>query len=104
MLKAKSDFAVYERKDIKFREDIKHLISKEKKLQSSIQSEQKKIKEKTVQLAAAEEDISRHAETVEKLNTQLEKEEKLLEDIFAQLKDETADLNVRHRWNWFHII
>ena len=51
---------VYERKDIKFREDIKHLKSKEKKLVASCAQEKKKIKEKATQLKACEEDIGRY--------------------------------------------
>jgi structural maintenance of chromosome 4 len=71
MVKAKSDFAgnerycwvmctVYERKDIKFREDIKHLKNKEKKLAASIAQEAKKIKDKTISLGEAEQDIERY--------------------------------------------
>lgn len=41
---SKSDFAIYERKDIKYREDIKHFKSKSKKLKETVATESKKIR------------------------------------------------------------
>ena len=42
MEKTKGEFAVFERKDIKLKEDIKHLKAKDKKLKETIVKEKEK--------------------------------------------------------------
>jgi structural maintenance of chromosome 4 len=94
MTKAKSNFSVYERKDVKLREDIKHSAAKEKKLQSSIEKDKKKLREKKAEVKRQEEDVIRFEQEIQKLTKELSVEEAKMEKIYSGLKGEVAELQV----------
>ncbi|PRP89023.1 structural maintenance of chromosome protein [Planoprotostelium fungivorum] len=91
MLDAKAEFAVYERKDIKYREEIKHLKGREKKITDTIAAENKKINEKTHGLQRNRDDIERFEAEKVKLTKESEKASKALDAIYASLQSETAE-------------
>jgi structural maintenance of chromosome 4 len=81
----KEEFASYERKDIKLREEIKHTKAQRKKLEAKVKSETKKEADAIKTAKEAEESIpeleSRIKESTEKKAHEDEKLEKIFEDM-----------------------
>lgn len=89
---SKSEFAAYERKDVKYREDLKHAKEKEKKLKDSVKKETAKITKETKALATFESAAEEHEEKVKELTVATQKEEAALEEIYSVVKGETEAL------------
>jgi len=92
LIKTKEEFAAYERRDIKLREDIKHEKEKKKKLEAKITAEDKKEKEATAKAIAVEESIPGLEQRVLDLTEAKAKEDAKLEEIFEESKGETEQL------------
>ena len=95
MENAKKDFNEFERKDVKFREDLKHFKTKEKKLTEAINKAKEKGQESEHTLKSAKEELERLLKEEKKAQERLAKEEKALEEVLASLKGVTADLHVQ---------
>eukprot|EP01051_Picozoa_sp_SAG22_P002354 SAG22_NODE_103_length_20175_cov_15.280833_18_plen_137_part_00 len=61
---SKAEFAAYERKDVKYREDLKHAKEKEKKLKDTVKKETAKVGKETKALAEHEAAAELHEEKV----------------------------------------
>lgn len=83
---AKSNFESFEKKDVKLQEDIKHIKTKQKKLDKTIKQEKKTLEEKKSQQKMAAEDIERFQKEIDDLTKALQKEEKKLEKMNEKLK------------------
>jgi structural maintenance of chromosome 4 len=89
----KAEFAAFERKDVKHQEDMKHMKSKDKKLTDGIVKDKKKIQEQMHALEASRSDLTKaEAESVS-LQSELKKEEVVLEGLYDGLKEQSAPLN-----------
>ncbi|KAK1259586.1 Structural maintenance of chromosomes protein 4 [Acorus gramineus] len=89
----KDEFKEFERQDLKYREDLKHMKQKIKKLDNKLEKDSSVI-EKTVKESEDSTNIIPELEVkIPKLQQLLQDEEKILEEIMESSKDETE----RHR-------
>lgn len=94
MERTKADFAAFERKDVKYREDLKHDKAKEKKLEAAIARHRKNIEEMEKKLRDDKESLPEVRVRIKKLEELKAKEESALEAIFESLKGKTEHLRV----------
>jgi len=92
LVKTKEEFSVFERKDIKLREDIKHEKANKKKLEAKVKKETKKEENIIEKVKNAEESIPELEEAIAELGEKKEKEDAKLEKIFEETKVETENL------------
>jgi structural maintenance of chromosome 4 len=92
--KTKEEFAAYERKDIKLREEIKHAKTQKKKLEAKVKSETKKEETAVKTGEEAEASIPELEERVEELTEHKAQEDEKLEAIFEEMKGVTDNLRV----------
>eukprot|EP00743_Colponemidia_sp_Colp-15_P004444 GILK01004794.1.p1 GENE.GILK01004794.1~~GILK01004794.1.p1 ORF type:complete len:1385 (-),score=418.54 GILK01004794.1:245-4204(-) len=90
----KDEFVAFERQDIQFKEDLKHLKQQEKKLQETKKSEEKKHKEQQTLASKIESEIPSVEKSVAEAQQKKEKEEVKLEAIYNDLKGETEGLRI----------
>eukprot|EP00002_Diphylleia_rotans_P027572 TRINITY_DN5532_c0_g1_i1.p1 TRINITY_DN5532_c0_g1~~TRINITY_DN5532_c0_g1_i1.p1 ORF type:complete len:1225 (+),score=318.81 TRINITY_DN5532_c0_g1_i1:52-3726(+) len=95
MAKSKADFATFERKDIKLREDIKHATAKEKKLATQLEKERIKIKESSENVRVLEIEIEELEKTRQSLTESLVQAELDLESMLERVRGETGYLHVQ---------
>ncbi|KAK1305515.1 Structural maintenance of chromosomes protein 4 [Acorus calamus] len=89
----KDEFKEFERQDLKYREDLKHMKQKIKKLDNKLEKDSSVI-EKTVKESEDSTNLIPELEVkIPKLQQLLQDEEKILEEIMESSKDETE----RHR-------
>uniref|UniRef100_A0A7S2JYQ7 Structural maintenance of chromosomes protein n=1 Tax=Leptocylindrus danicus TaxID=163516 RepID=A0A7S2JYQ7_9STRA len=93
-LKTKEDFTAYERRDIKMREDIKHLKSLKKKLEAKIRKESEKAEKSSNKAIAAEESIPELEKRIEALTEGKAIEDAKLEKIYEDMKGVTEGLRL----------
>ncbi|GJN14824.1 hypothetical protein PR202_gb01689 [Eleusine coracana subsp. coracana] len=82
----------FERKDVKHREDLKHLKQKIKKLEDKAEKDKSKIDELTKEMEASSKLIPELEGAIPKLQELFNEEEKLLEQIKANSREETERL------------
>ncbi|CAN6332537.1 unnamed protein product [Urochloa humidicola] len=92
MKACKDQFKEFERKDVKYREDLKHLKQKIKKLEDKAQKDMSKRDESTKDMEESSNLIPQLEEKIPKLQEQLNEEEKVLEQIKESSRDETERL------------
>ncbi|KAG2619208.1 hypothetical protein PVAP13_3NG140858 [Panicum virgatum] len=88
----KNQFKEFERKDVKYREDLKHLKQKIKKLEDKVQKDMSKRDESTKEMEESSNLIPQLEGKIPKLQEQLNEEEKLLEQIKESSREETEKL------------
>jgi structural maintenance of chromosome 4 len=89
---AKAEFSAYEARDVRHREDMKHLKDRERKAVAALARERKKLAEaETAQRDAAEE-VGKLTSKVAEEEKRLSAEEAKLAEILESLKGETAPL------------
>lgn len=94
-LKTKEEFTAYERRDIKMREDIKHLKSLKKKLEARIRKEGEKAEKSANKANEAEENIPELGERIVVLTEKKEVEDAKLETIYEEMKGVTEGLRLQ---------
>lgn len=92
LTKTKEEFAAYERRDIKLREEIKHGKARRKKLQDKIAKEEENHAKALEKGQAAEESIPHLEEQIETLTEQKAAEDGKLEAIYDEMKGLTQQL------------
>ncbi|RLM98688.1 structural maintenance of chromosomes protein 4 [Panicum miliaceum] len=92
MKSCKDQFKEFERKDVKYREDLKHLKQKIKKLEDKVQKDMSKRDESTKEMEESSNLIPQLEGKIPKLQYQLNEEEKLLEQIEESSREETEKL------------
>jgi structural maintenance of chromosome 4 len=92
LAQCKSEFAAYERKDVKFREDIRHAKDKEKKLKETIRKENAKVAKLDADAVEFQATLDKDAKAVEKLTATVELEQQKCDEIYESLKGETGAL------------
>ncbi|KAK3135188.1 hypothetical protein QOZ80_5BG0415790 [Eleusine coracana subsp. coracana] len=92
MKTCKDQFKEFERKDVKHREDLKHLKQKIKKLEDKAEKDKSKIDELTKEMEASSKLIPELEGAIPKLQELFNEEEKLLEQIKANSREETERL------------
>lgn len=92
LVRTKEEFAVYERRDIKLREDIKHEKANKKKLALKVTTETKKESEGEAKSRAAEESVPILEQELKDLTGKKSEEDAKLEQIFEETKGETENL------------
>jgi len=92
MNEAKNSYEVFVRKDVKIREDIKHLKARKKKLAETIEKESAKVTELTTQREKHVDDMAHLEKEVERLSAAVKKEETALEAVYVSLKGETEQI------------
>ncbi|RWR91590.1 structural maintenance of chromosomes protein 4 [Cinnamomum micranthum f. kanehirae] len=90
----KNEFKEFERQDVKYREDLKHMKQKIKKLKDKLEKDSLKIEEVIKETESSKNLIPELEEEIPKLQQLLLNEEKILDEIKEQSKDETE----RHRF------
>ncbi|PSS30465.1 Structural maintenance of chromosomes protein [Actinidia chinensis var. chinensis] len=85
----KEEFKEFERQDIKYREDLKHMKQRIKKLDEKIEKDSSKIDDITKDCADSTNQIPRLEENIPKLQNFLLEEERVLEEIKENSKVET---------------
>uniref|UniRef100_A0A803N3F1 Structural maintenance of chromosomes protein 4 n=1 Tax=Chenopodium quinoa TaxID=63459 RepID=A0A803N3F1_CHEQI len=85
----KEEFKEFERQDVKYREDYKHMKQKIKKLEDKIEKDSSKINDFTKDCENATQAIPKLEEDIPKLQKRLGEEEKVLEEIKEKSKGET---------------
>jgi structural maintenance of chromosome 4 len=95
MGKCKKEFTAFERRDIKYREDLKHAKTQVKKLEASIKTETAKAKQLAVKAEAELASQPELEKSVEVAEQELEQEQTKLDKIEEDLKDETEKLRVQ---------
>ena len=88
----KAEFAAYERKDVKYREDIKHDKEKEKKLKDTLKKERAKIAKTSAAIEEHDTSLQRSQQDIEPLTAAVQREESKVEEIYESLKGETEAL------------
>ncbi|VFQ90359.1 unnamed protein product [Cuscuta campestris] len=88
----KDEFKEFERQDVKYREDLKHLKEKMKKLDVKLDKDSAKIDDITKKCEESTDLIPRLEEDIPKLQKILVDEEKILEEIKENSKAETKAL------------
>ena len=82
------DFSEFERKDIKLREDLKHLKQKQKKVEEKLRKEQKNKEKLAKQIGACQSDIPQLEKGIENATKRLAYEQGKLEKMQDSFKDE----------------
>ena len=95
MDRVKSEFAVFERKDIKFKEDIKHLKAKDKKVRETVVKEQDKADKARESIPKQEKAIAEAEATIAKMEKLIPDETKVLDKMYEATKGETDALRVK---------
>ena len=95
MDRVKSEFAVFERKDIKFKEDIKHLKAKDKKVRETVVKEQDKADKARESIPKQEKAITEAEATIAKMEKLIPDETKVLDKMYEATKGETDALRVK---------
>ncbi|XXG57520.1 hypothetical protein AAC387_Pa03g4653 [Persea americana] len=90
----KNEFKEFERQDVKYREDLKHMKQKIKKLKDKLEKDSLKIEEVIKETESSKNLIPKLEEEIPKLQQLLLNEEKILDEIKELSKDETE----RHRF------
>ncbi|XP_021736363.1 structural maintenance of chromosomes protein 4-like isoform X1 [Chenopodium quinoa] len=85
----KEEFKEFERQDVQYREDYKHMKQKIKKLEDKIEKDSSKINDFTKDCENATQAIPKLEEDIPKLQKRLVEEEKVLEEIKEKSKGET---------------
>ncbi|XP_008796541.2 structural maintenance of chromosomes protein 4 [Phoenix dactylifera] len=93
MRTCKEQFKEFERQDVKYREDLKHLKQKIKKTENKLEKDTSKIDELLKENEESSNLIPKLEQEIPKLQRLLLDEEKILEEIKERSKDETE----RHR-------
>nr|XP_029121753.1 structural maintenance of chromosomes protein 4 isoform X2 [Elaeis guineensis] len=93
MRTCKEHFKEFERQDVKYREDLKHLKQKIKKIENKLEKDTSKIDELLKENEKSSNLIPKLEQEIPKLQQLLMDEEKILEEIKESSKDETE----RHR-------
>jgi structural maintenance of chromosome 4 len=88
----KEEFASYERKDIKLREEIKHTKAQRKKLEAKVKTETKKEADAIKTGEEAEESIPELEAKIESCTEKKAHEDEKLEEIFEEMKGVTDKL------------
>uniref|UniRef100_A0A0D9WI72 Structural maintenance of chromosomes protein n=1 Tax=Leersia perrieri TaxID=77586 RepID=A0A0D9WI72_9ORYZ len=88
----KDQFKEFERKDVKYREDLKHLKQKIKKLEDKAEKDTLKIDESTKEIEESSSLIPQLEEEIPKLQEKFNEEEKVLEQIKENSREETERL------------
>lgn len=89
MKSCKDQFKEFERKDVKYREDLKHLKQNIKKLDDKAEKDTSKRDEKTKEMEESSNLIPQLEAEIPKLQKRLNEEEKVLEQIKASSREET---------------
>lgn len=89
---ASDEFKEFERKDIKFREDIKHIKAKIKKLEDKESKDTAKLAASEAELVGLQAAIPQLKAAAEAANTKLAPAEKALEDMLEGTRDEVEGL------------
>jgi len=92
LVQTKEEFASYERRDIKLREDIKHEKANKKKLEAKLKSETQKESTANTKGKTAEESIPGLEQDIEDLTKDKAEEDEKLEQIFEETKEKTEKL------------
>ncbi|XP_066381588.1 structural maintenance of chromosomes protein 4-like [Miscanthus floridulus] len=92
MKSCKDQFKEFERKDVKYREDLKHLKQNIKKLDDKAEKDTSKRDEKTKEMEESSNLIPQLEAEIPKLQERLNEEEKVLEQIKASSREETERL------------
>ncbi|KAJ4832959.1 Structural maintenance of chromosomes protein 4 [Turnera subulata] len=85
----KEEFKQFERQDVKYREDLKHMKQKIKKLEDKLQKDSSKIDDLSKDCEESTNLIPQLEDKIPKLQKLLSDEEKILEDIVENSKVET---------------
>jgi structural maintenance of chromosome 4 len=88
----KEEFAAYERRDIKLREELKHGKTQKKKLEAKAKTETKKEEDAVAKGEAAEESIPEFEQKIEELVELNAEEDGKLEQIYEDMKGVTQKL------------
>lgn len=83
MEKTKSEFASFEKKDIKLKQDHKNYKSNQKKLEKAIETNTKKIKSLKQKIVKSKHDEENAKKTMEKIKPDLAQAEATVEVIYA---------------------
>ena len=86
------EFAVFERKDIKHKEDLKHLKAKEKKLIETAKKEQEKGDKAREAIPKQEKMIKECEGIVANMEKQIPREQEILDALYESAKGETKSL------------
>ena len=86
MEKCRKEFASYERRNIKYKEDIKYTKKQTKKLATAVEKEEKKAQDALDRYNQAEENLPKLKELVPVLEEEQKKEDAKLEEIYESLK------------------
>ncbi|XP_066363089.1 structural maintenance of chromosomes protein 4-like [Miscanthus floridulus] len=92
MKSCKDQFKEFERKDVKYREDLKHLKQNIKKLDDKAEKDTSKRDEKTKEMEESSNLIPQLEAEIPKLQERFNEEEKVLEQIKASSREETERL------------
>lgn len=92
MKACKDQFKEFERKDVKHREDLKHLKQKIKKLEDKAEKDTSKIEGSTKEIEESSNLIPQLEEEIPKLQERLNQEEKVLEQIKQSSREEAEKL------------
>ncbi|VAH08794.1 unnamed protein product [Triticum turgidum subsp. durum] len=92
MKACKDQFKEFERKDVKHREDLKHLKQKIKKLEDKAEKDTSKIEGSAKEIEESSNLIPQLEEEIPKLQERLNQEEKVLERIKESSREETEKL------------
>ncbi|KAA8530366.1 hypothetical protein F0562_005075 [Nyssa sinensis] len=90
----KDEFKEFERQDVKYREDLKHVKQKIKKLEDKLEKDSSKIDDITKECEESTNLIPQLEENIPKLQKRLIDEEKILEEIKENSKVETETFRV----------
>lgn len=90
--RTKEEFAAYERRDIKLREDLKLCKAQTKKLDAKIKQESKREEDAVKAIMGAQESIPTLEATIKKLHDKKTIEDGKLEAIFDAMKDATDQM------------
>ncbi|KAJ4707448.1 Structural maintenance of chromosomes protein [Melia azedarach] len=85
----KEEFKEFERQDVKYREDLKHMKQKIKKLEDKVEKDSSKIDDITKECEDSTNQIPKLKDSIPKLQKLLLEEEKLLEEIKENAKVDT---------------
>ncbi|MCH90058.1 structural maintenance of chromosomes protein 4-like, partial [Trifolium medium] len=86
MRKCKEEFKEFERQDVKYREDFKHMNQKIKKLEDKVQKDSSRIEALVKEGEDSNDMIPKLEDNIPKLQTLLLDEEKVLEEITESSK------------------
>ena len=93
--KSVKDFADFERKDVKYREDLKNMKAKVKKTEAKITKDTEKQKQMAAECAEIEKDVPALESKKADLEGRVEKEEAALSALLDSLKGEMAEIGAQ---------